>query len=659
MAKAIEQVEPEKGAEPRVAGLTARSLILAVLLMVPCALWIQKSEVVEFFCQITESVPAVPAVAVLIALALINPFVRRLWGRLALRRTEVLLIYCFIVVAVSTAGPGVVRFFLTTTPALFYFATPENGYQEYWQYIPSWWLPQNPEVIRQLYEGSAHGEVPWMAWLPSLGLWLLFFLALWIVMMCLIVLVRRQWVKKEKLTFPILYLPLELTEGLDTRALLGSFLKNRLMWIGFGLAAIYNIANIANAYNPAIKCLGKYYNIGALFVDRPLSYLRPMSLHYRPDMIGFGYLVSTEVALSIWVFYFLMKLEGLGAGVMGYERAGFPHAQEQALGAYVAMAIFLLWIGRRQVADFFRKALLNAPDVEDRDEPLSYRTALVLLIAGLVFLLGWCVYSGMALWVAAMYLGLILAVAFTQTRVRAETGIPQIWSFPYYQAYKSMTYLLGSRVLQVRGSWSTLTILTSLVWLSRGYYPALMGYQIDSFRLGQQTGIKPKAMTWLLILALIVGIAFAYWLHLDAWYEYGSGIGGGWGTGLSRAEYNRLADYALAPQAPDVSRTVMTAWGFLFTSILVLIRTVLLRFPLHPLAFGISMSYPELVWGSFFLVWIIKSLVFKLGGMRTYRMLIPGFLGFALGHFFTAGIAWGIIGAFGGEAAQRYYVYFG
>ena len=644
---------------PAVAGVSVRSLILAVLLMIPCSLWIQKSEVVEFFCQITESVPSLPAVGVVIALVIAVPIVRRISARLALSRREIIVIYVVIVIAGSLPGPGIARFFLRVTPALFYFATPENDYATYQKHIPDWWLPKDPDVLRQFYEGSPDGSIPWGAWARPLGLWLIFFLAWWITMMCLLIVVRRQWIEKEKLTFPILYLPLELTEGVESRALVGSFLRNRIMWTGLILAAVYNIANIANAYNPAIKCLGKYYDIGALFVDRPLSYLRPMTIQYRPDMIGFGYLVSTEVALSIWLFYFLMKGEAVAAGIAGYDLAGFPFPQEQALGAYVAMAIFLLWIARDQVVAVARRALLGDRSIDDRAEPLGYRWVLVGLVAGVLFCVGWMVRSGMALWVAALYFGLILAVAFTQARVRAETGIPQIWSFPYFQTYKSIKYTLGTRALLVGGQWNTLTIFTSLVWMSRGYFPAMMGYQIDSFKLADVVGIRRRSMTGVLILALIVGMLAGFWIHLDAWYEYGAGIGGGWGTGHARNEYDQLKDYALGHVPRDVPRTIMTGWGFALTSSLVLIRSVLLRFPLHPLAFGIIMSYPEVLWGSFFIVWVVKSLVFRIGGMRTYRRLIPGFIGFALGHFFTAGIAWGIIGTFGGEAAQRYYVWFG
>jgi len=51
--------------------------------------------------------------------------------------------------------------------------------------------------------------------------------------------------------------------------------------------------------------------------------------------------------------------------------------------------------------------------------------------------------------------------------------------------------------------------------------------------------------------------------------------------------------------------------------------------------------------------------VIRYGGRELYRKLVPGFLGFALGHFVVAGIVWGLLGATGKEAVLRYGVWFG
>jgi len=634
------------------------------------------AEVVTFFCQITEAVPAVPAVAFLMALVVVVPLVRRLSKRWALKRVEILSIYVFLTVATSMAGPGIARFFINTIPVLFYFDTPENDFASYQRNLPDWMVPHDKEIIRQLYEGAPEPEggvnfltrqfglIPWHAWARPMAMWGLFFLALWVLLMCVTVAFRRQWSEKEKLIYPLLYLPMEVTDDIDGAGLVGAFFRNKIMWIGFGLAFLYNIGNIANAYNPQIVALGKYYDIGRLFTERPLSALRPIQLHYRPEMIGFGYLMSTEVALSVWVFYLVLKLESLVTAVMGVQMAGFPFAQEQSMGAYVAMALTLVWVARHHLWDVVRKAFSRAPEVHDADEPMSYRTTVIGGLIALIVTAGWMMFAGMTFWLTAVYLALIVMTALVYTRIRAEIGVPLIWMFPYYQQYKVIKYFAGSRVFLSNGSWRSATVFTTLVFLSRGYFPSLMGYQAEGFRVARDTNMKAKPMAWNLVLALIVGLAVAVWLHLRSYYAYGAGglrSLEGWGAGISKAEYTELTGWAKAPALPDMPRIVATLAGFVVAGGLMGVRSVFLKFPLHPLAFCMTTSYGELIWGTFFLVWLIKTLVFKLGGMKTYRQLIPGFIGLALGHYFTAGIVYSLIGSSGSapDWVQRYGVWFG
>ncbi len=643
-------------------GLTWRAVILSIIFCLISAQWISQSEVVTRFCQITEAVPAVPAVAFLILLVVLNPFVRRISKWLELDRREVLMVYVFLTVATSMAGCGIARFFVNTIPVPFYFATAENGLETIQPLIPKWFVPHDSETIRLLYEASDEGGVPWRAWSGPLLAWGILFLALWLTMLAMMVIFRRQWSEKEKLTYPLLYLPVDLTEGLNTSALVSGFFRSPVMWTGFTIAAIYNIGNIINAYNPGFTAMGKYYDIGALFTERPWSDIKPLQFHYRPEMVGFGYLVSTEVALSIWLFYLVLRLEAVAAAAAGLDVAGFPFVQEQGLGAYLAMAMLLVWIGRHHIRDVLGKAIGKRPNIDDSDEPMSYRAAVLMFVIGLAVTLAWVKAAGMALWLAVLYFGLLLAVALVYARIRAEVGVPLIWMFPYFQHYKAIKYTLGTAPLQKFGGIQSLTVFTSLVFLSRGYYPSLIGYQAEGFRIARETDIKPRSMSWLLVIALIVGLYVGVGLHLRDYYEYGSGglnSQGGWGYQIALNEYEAITTYQKGHAPPDPWRIGATSGGFVVTAGLMILRMVFLRFPLHPLAFGMAGSYGSLIWGSFFSVWVIKNIVFKLGGMSGYRRLIPGFLGLALGHYFTAGIAWGLIGMGLGESVHTYYVYFG
>ncbi len=665
MAEATSQTvmtnRPDQEQGERLLGLTWRSMIVAIVATVIASYWIDASEVVTLFCQITESVPPVPAVGFLVLLVLVVPLTRRLSRHLSLDRREVIIVYVFLTVATSMAGPGIIRFLANTIPVLFYFDTPSNDFASYQQYMPGWIVPHDREAIRMLYEGSENGAIPWRPWAVPLLAWGVFFLSFWLILLGLMALLRRQWSEKEKLTYPLQYLPLEMTEGLAGSDLLVGFFRNPVMWVGFALSFVYNVTNIVNAYIPSVKSLGKFYDIGALFTERPWSAMRPFIFHYRPAVIGFGYLMSTEIALSTWVFYLAVKLVAVFGTAMGYEQAGLPYRYEQCMGAYIALGIALLWVGRNQLREALAKALGNAPGVDDSAEPMTYRMALICLVVGLVVWLAWVYYAGMNLKVALVYLGLLLISAIVYARIRAEVGVPMIWAFPYSQHYKAIKYVFGSRWLY-DGSWKTATIFTTLLFMSRGYFPSLVGYQVEGWRLANATKLRRQSMTWVLVIALVIGYAIAMWLHLRSYYEYGAGgltALAGWGSGEAVRQYEQLTSYARAQSPPDLARTIALGAGMVVAALLVLMRMMFLRFPLHPLAYGMATSFGHKLWGPLFLVWLAKTLIFRVGGMATYRSLIPGFIGLALGHFFTAGVLYGLVGTFGGEQFRRYGVWFG
>src|SRR5438132_12820619 len=102
--------------------------------------------------------------------------------------------------------------------------------------------------MRQLYERAPNGQVPWGAWVGPGLLWLGFFLALWWTMYCMMALFYRAWSEDERLSFPLVSLPMEMT---GNEAGVSSFFRNPVMWMGFGISAVYNLVNIFHAIYPS------------------------------------------------------------------------------------------------------------------------------------------------------------------------------------------------------------------------------------------------------------------------------------------------------------------------------------------------------------------------------------------------------------------------
>ncbi|MBM3502134.1 MAG: hypothetical protein FJX74_26070, partial [Armatimonadetes bacterium] len=423
LASAEEPVEPQ--------GLSAKAILLSLVLFGVSLYWVLRAEMITHSTQLTESVPVVPAVAALMLVTLLAPLLRRLPACLRVSRADALIVYVFLTISTSMSSVGVARLLFPNLTALRYFAEPENNFEAYWKHVPDWFAPTDGEAIRQMYEGE-DARIPWRAWGRPLAVWGLFILAWFTAMFALMAMFRRQWADRERLTFPIVHMVLDLSEPGGGR-LVGGFFRNPLMWVGFGLCAVYNVMNILQAWNPAVPALGRYYDLGALFTERPLSAIRPLSIAWRPENIGLGYLVSTEITLTVWVFYLLLRLSNVVAVASGREIAGFPFDQEQSTGAYLALGLFLVYVGRHQLRQVFEKALGRLRELNDRNEPLPYSWAAAALVLGLGGMLVFAVKAGMWLWTAALYFGLILLFALVYARARAEAGAAMVWLFPFYQ----------------------------------------------------------------------------------------------------------------------------------------------------------------------------------------------------------------------------------
>jgi hypothetical protein len=60
------------------------------------------------------------------------------------------------------------------------------------------------------------------------------------------------------------------------------------------------------------------------------------------------------------------------------------------------------------------------------------------------------------------------------------------------------------------------------------------------------------------------------------------------------------------------------------------------------------------LWCPFFVAWLVKLLTMRFGGIRTYRALLPFFLGAILGDYLVP-MGWAVVGLLSGQ--QMYLSY--
>lgn len=643
-------------------GLTLRAVVLGTILAILAGLWMQYAGLIGHAVQLGESVPTIPAVAALVLFLLLNPWLARLHPKLAFRRAEVLVVFVILSITPLINSVGMMRMLLPMMIAPPFYATPENHLDLVWDRLPRWFGPRHLDVIHDAFEGHQPG-VPWDAWLPGLTVWFCFSLALYVALLGLGAIFRRQWAERERLTFPLMQVVEDLTP--DTRPQLAGILRNPVFWVGAAIPLLYNLLQMTHAFFPTFPELGRGWDLGKGLEARPWNALKPLNLAYRPELVGLGYLMSTEVTFTIWVTYLGLRFSRLVFVLLGYAEptAPIPYDQSQSMGCYVALALVALYLGRGALRDAFVLAFRNrGREVDDAAEPLSYRGAVLCLVGGLAFVLFVSLQAGMGWGLALLYFFLIFATALVYSRVRAETGAPMVWLFPFWQQEKLIYSLFGSSPFLVGGDAQPLVILASFTWLSRGYFPnSVMASQMEGFKLAGDSGTSRRQMTFVLLYAFVLGFVIAAWVHLTTYYDMGAAYAEGGGRAkLQNQGYLSVAQI-LTGQArrPHLGESTAALVGFLIAIGMVVARIRILGFPFHPLGYAMATAYGHPLWGSALLVWALKSFILKVGGIRLFRKLIPGFIGLVIGHFFASGVVWGLVAVWNPSVTYNYVVYFG
>jgi hypothetical protein len=617
--------------------LTVRALILALILAIATGLLVQQVALVYNAGEIESSVPPVPAIFSLLLLAAVNPLLERLRPRWALARGEMLIVYSALVLTVAMSGRRMVRCLLGFLVAPQYY----ERLKDIGENIPGWVAPRDPEIVRQFFETSPAGHIPWHAWGTPLAAWTALLIVSWLGLFCLISLFERRWAEQEHLRFPLLFLPLEMTAG--ATATHRQFFRNPVMWIGFAAGFWYALPVVLTPVWPGIPqwkvTLFPFQSLTAL----PWSELRGIYFRPLPHLIGLGYLMSSDNLLSVWAIYHLQKLFWVGAAAVGFRRPGWHIGIEhqQATGAILLLAGWLLWSHRRALWQTVR-SLVEPSAREPHKGRLPPHLLLVGAILGFAFALCWAHAAGVP-WSMALFLfGVIFASGLVYARIRSETGLPSYWALPF--VFEERNFLLdvfGTRTVLRTGGLPALAAFSHFGWMTTGQYTQTGAYHIENLRLGKVAGQPEWRMLALSLGAAAVGLGIAYWTHLGTFYGMGalSAVGAG-GNGYYEVNWAQGSYMQLVNLAPrdSLGPNLFRLGGAGIVLALALLRGRFTWFPFTPWGFVIASSYGNTYWASFFLTWVAQRIILRYGGMTLHAKAVPAFLGIAFGYM-TATLA--------------------
>jgi len=578
---------------------------------------------------------------------LLNALLRAIRPRFALSQAELITVYAMMLIACAICTMGLTGTWLSYLSGGFYYATPENEWAEIIHpYLPEWIVPHDMDAMKSFFEGLPKGvPIPWGAWLRPLSYWGILLIALYVVMICMMVILRKQWMEKERLIYPIVQVPLEMIREGDRPSLLPPFFRNPIMWAGFGIPLI--VASI-NAFH-------NYYRFIPTIALRSLVpiFRRSDNIIFSLSfpMVGFSYLINLDVAFSLWFFNLFLKIQkgvqnitGLVSteplGGFGTYPANFAH---QAIGALIVLVLFGLWIARGHLRDVFRSAFGRA-QIDDSEELLSYRAAVWGTIIGLVVMAVWLVLSGVPAVIVPLFLAIAMLTFLAVTRVVVESGLAN--GRGPISAFSFVVSGVGTTAL---GPAALVSMGLSFVWAgdTRTF---VMVSCAHAQKLADTIRGSKRFLFWAMIIATIVSILGSLWITMDLGYRYGGiNLQSWFFNGAPRALYERTLGMRLTnPSGPHVGGWLTTAAGGGAMVLLMVARQRLLWWPLHPVGFPLAPLWlMDYAWFSIFLAWLIKAIILKYGGPRLFRTTRPFFLGLILGQFVCSG-TWLIVDYFTG-----------
>jgi len=603
-----------------------RALAIGLVLIPINSLWIASGEAVSTTVSLFYNV-----VFILFVLTVLNSPLRKWSPRLALNHGELLIVYVMLSVSSAICGLDMMRILISVLVGPYWLATPENEWADlFWRFIPDWVTVSDRRILQGYVEGQAtlYDSRIWRAWvIPGLA-WSGFIILLVTVMACINVVVRKQWTENEKLSYPIIQLPLYMT---NDRA---RFLKSKPMWIGFALAAGMDIINGMNFLYPSVPSLGgRLYDLLPFFPEKPWSAIGWTPVAVFPYAVGLAFFIPLDLSFSCWFFYLFWKIELIIASAMGLRTLPeFPYVEQQTSGAYIGLCIIAFWAARKHISGVIKTAVFGrSKGLDDSDEAMRYRTTIIIMMIAIGLLTLFCLRLGMSVPIILIFLVLYFALSTAITRMRAELGSP-VHDLHFSGPDMMITKAVGARGL----SPGNLTGLSFLWFFNRAYRGHPMPHQLEGFKLAERSGASNRKMLIGILLAGIIATPISFWAYLHAGYRMGGPFG------YSSRPFTRLQGWMYNPTSPDFAAAAAMGVGLLSTIFLAAMRMRFIWWLFHPAGFAVSSSWSmNVFWGSIFISWAIKFSILRLGGLKLHRQSIPFFLGLVLGEF-VVGSVWSI-----------------
>jgi hypothetical protein len=621
--------------------ITRRAILLGLALIPGNVYWVGMIECVWHGLHFTCLSLAMNVVFILLILMGLNALFARRWPDRVLTQAELLTVFSMLAMSSSLCGHDKISILMGVIGHAARYASPENHWaQLFLPMLPNWLVLKDPQVGWDFYAGGSSlfstGYWRYFVW-PAIA-WGGFISAAVAVMLCMNVIIRKRWAEEERLSYPIVQIPLAMTDPKS------GFWSNRLMWLGFGLAALLETINGLNYLYPSVPALtyrGDTLDLAQFFPDRPWNAMGATRADFYPFMIGIAFLLPQPIIFSTWFFHLLGKAQLVIGSQFGWTDVSpdYPYFGMQAAGAVVAIGLVALWEARGYLKQVWRKIEGRKSTLSDADEAISYRGAAIGMALGFFALVAFSGVIGLPPFMAIVYFALFFLIALTIARLRADSGAPA-HGLIYVNPHDILITQLGTAGMAPRAL-STLALFT---WFNRFNRAHPMSVQLETLKIAHslRTSHRRLAVSLLLASGLTIVVAFIVYPHLML--RHGGALAGEvmW-TGWVTYGGPGLEGYLTNPKPPNLAGMAVFAGSALFATAMALMRARYTWFPFHPMGFALGVGGTvDRWWFALVICSAVKSVIIRYGGVQGFQRAAPFFMGMVLGNYIIACI-WSLI----------------
>ncbi len=633
--------------------LSARALLLGCLMCAVCGVmgpywtfWLRSSRMFADYHTGGASF------ILLVLLVIFNFGLGRLWKPLALRVEELMVVGAMMLVGGSIVTSGLIAYFIPSITAPYNLANPTNEWNQIlWPNLPGWLSPLDPNggtfAIKKFWRGLPAGEpIPWGPWVGPLLKWGIFFLAFFACMMAIMVIMRKQWVDYEHLSFPIAQVPAELCaagQGGPVRTILNS----TAFWLGVG--ATFVLASSG--------ALGTYFGVFPFFrirqwIDFTEDQVWRLPIYIDLVVMGLVFLIPNRVAFTVWfvalaswvvrTFLNAYNLQLMHGSIYGGEM------NHLAMGATLVFVVSSVWLSRGHLKRVLKCAFRLGDRDYDAGEPASYLTAVAMGVLGLAVSVWWMWQAGLSLVYAALLLLITLAVYYAMARVVAQCGLPAL--SPPISPCMFLSSLVGTANLTNQ----QVTVMA----MNYGWHFDIRNSPMSGSAHGMYlTKRRRGGLLWAMLLSLMIAYGAAALTTVWVCYRHGGTHMDGWffGTFPKNTVWPWAQNAINNQELASFGRMVWAGAGAVLMALLTLAQRSFFWWPLHPVGLLIASSHMVyFFWASVFLAWLIKFLLVSVGGYGAYRVGRRFFIGMVMGYFIAGGF-WGIIDTITGTVGDAVF----